>query len=236
MITADSAAGGSAVREKLPPGARGLPVIGCLNGLLHNPMHFWLKIAKRYGGLARVRLKHGRWVYLISDPTLLYELLITKRSKYRKNIRYKAAVDTFGAGLLLNEGEAWKRQRLLTQPSFKLDDVATKVPVMAQLTRDYLRSWEQYADKRVAHDVDRDFFILCQRLAGHYLMGSGFAEIEADFGAAAKAIKDNWPLPPRSVAATLLPQRRDRADRLGLRRSCCPIRNSACRRADRAGA
>jgi cytochrome P450 len=87
-----------------------------LNGLLRNPMKFWSDVANRYGGIARVPLMTGHTVYLVSDPALLYELLVTNRHKYRKNIRYRAAMELFGHGLLLNEGDAWTRQRLLTQP------------------------------------------------------------------------------------------------------------------------
>lgn len=214
MISAQHVAESSAATAKTPNGPRGLPFVGCLNGLLRNPMEFWTQIAIRYGGIARVPLRKRRHVYLISDPKLLYELLVTNRSKYRKNIRYKAAVDTFGAGLLLNEGDAWKRQRLLTQPAFKSDYISTMVPTMAELTAAFLAEWNEVADKPAARDVDADFFRLCQRLAGHYLMGSGFAEIETTFGAAASAIKENWPLPPRNVLALLRPHRRAREQRL----------------------
>jgi len=190
-----------------------MPIFGCLNGLLRNPMEFWSAIARRYGGLARVRLKGGRFAYLVSDPKLLYELLVTKRSKYRKNIRYKAAVDTFGAGLLLNEGEAWKRQRLLTQPTFKPEYVNSKVSQLARLSSDYIERWREYADRPVTRNVDEDFFILAQRLAGHYLMGSGFADIESEFGAAARAVKENWPLPPRSLLGLFRPAQTGRDKR-----------------------
>lgn len=216
MISTEEAAPSSAASGKIPNGPRGLPYFGCLNGLLRNPMEFWTNIAIRYGGIARVRLMRGRHVYLISDPKLLYELLVTKRSKYRKNVRYKAAVDTFGAGLLLNEGEAWKRQRLLTQPAFKNDYIATMVPLITELSDDYLKSWDQIADQKVSHDVDEDFFRLAQRIAGHYLMGSGFAAIEDDFGSAARAIKENWPLPPRNVISLLLRKGTARDERLDI--------------------
>ena len=95
-------------------------------------MKFWSSIANRYGGIARVPLMKGHVAYLVSDPDLLYELLITNRQKYRKNIRYRAAVELFGHGLLLNEGDAWKRQRLMSQPAFKADYIATQVPWMTE--------------------------------------------------------------------------------------------------------
>jgi cytochrome P450 len=186
-------------RFRDPPGPRGLPYFGCLNGLLRNPMHFWSSIANRYGGIARVPLMKGHVAYLVSDPALLYELLITNRHKYRKNIRYRAAIELFGHGLLLNEGDAWKRQRLMSQPAFKSDYIAEQVPWMVDLTAKFLADWRRYANTGQARDVDTDFLDLSQLLAGYYLMGPGFEPIAERFCRAAIAVKDSWPLPPRNV-------------------------------------
>ncbi|HJR70606.1 MAG TPA: cytochrome P450 [Gammaproteobacteria bacterium] len=182
-----------------PPGPRGLPYFGCLNGLLRNPMRFWSRIANRYGGIARVPLMKGHVAYLVSDPGLLYELLITNRNKYRKNIRYRAAVELFGHGLLLNEGDAWKRQRLMSQPAFKPEYIGQQMPWMAELTAKFLAGWQPDAALHRIRNVDEDFLDLSQLLAGYYLMGPGFEPIADRFCRAAIAVKDSWPLPPRNV-------------------------------------
>jgi len=166
-------------------------------------MKFWSDVANRYGGIARVPLMNGRVAYLVSDPDLLYELLITNRHKYRKNIRYRAAVEMFGHGLLLNEGDAWKRQRLLSQPAFKTEHIAAQVPWMAELTATFLERWKQHAADRSICDVEAEFLLLSQQLAGYYLMGPGFERIAERFCRAAVAIKDGWPRPPRSIAQLL---------------------------------
>jgi cytochrome P450 len=191
----------TAVRH--PPGPRGWPYVGCLNALLRNPMKFWSDVANRYGGIARVPLMNGRAVYLVSDPELLYELLVTKRDNYRKNTRYRAAVELFGDGLLLNEGDAWKRQRLLSQPAFKAGHAAAQVSWMAELTATFLGRWKQHAAERTICDVDVEFLRLSQLLAGYYLMGPGFARIAERFCKAAVKIKETWPRPPRSIAQLL---------------------------------
>ena len=196
-----------------PPGPAGLPAFGCLGGLLRNPMEFWSSIANRFGGIARVPLK-ARHVYLVSDPDLIYELLITNRTRYRKNTRYRAAVETFGEGLLLSEGEAWRRQRRIVQPTFKADYVDAQADMMSRVTADLIESWRSTADSGEPRDVHEDFLRLTQRVAGIYLMGEDFDRIEPQFYTAAIAIKDNWPLPPRSIVATYLPPPEGRDDRL----------------------
>jgi cytochrome P450 len=186
-----------------PPGPRGWPYVGCLNALLRDPMTFWGSIANRYGGIARVPLMKGHVAYLVSDPELLYELLVTNRNKYRKNIRYRAAVELFGHGLLLNEGDAWKRQRLMSQPAFKADYIATQVPWMTDFTAKFFERWRKPAAEQCSRDVDADFLDLSQLLAGFYLMGPGFERVAERFCRAAIAVKEQWPLPPRSIRQLL---------------------------------
>lgn len=156
----------------------------------------------------------GRYVYLVSDPSLLYSLLVTNRNKYRKNTRYEAAVATFGDGLLLTEGDAWKRQRKITQPAYKADYIGQQVPSMNALAQRCLDEWESLAQRNAICDVDSDFLRLSQLVAGHYLMGPGFDEIAEPFHTAAISIKDNWPLPPRSVVGNYLPKSKKRNRRL----------------------
>jgi cytochrome P450 len=166
-------------------------------------MTFWSNIATRYGGIARVPLMKGHVAYLVSDPDLLYELLVLNRNKYRKNIRYRAAVELFGHGLLLNEGDAWKRQRLMSQPAFKADYIGTQVPWMTDLTAKFVERWRQPAAEQSSRDVDADFLDLSQLLAGFYLMGPGFERVAEPFCRAAIAVKEQWPLPPRSIRQLL---------------------------------
>lgn len=203
----------SSAASRQPPGPKGLPHFGCVNGLLRNPMEFWRDIAVTYGGIARVPLK-GKHVYLISDPELLHELLITNRDRYRKNTRYKAAVDTFGDGLLLLEGEPWARQRKMTQPTFKASHVKTRVPEMAMLIGRVLERMRPLADAEREYDVGAEFRRLSQLVAGHYLFGPGFDAIEERFLAASTAIMNNWPLPPRHALTLYVPHSKRREQRL----------------------
>ena len=166
-------------------------------------MTFWSSIANRFGGIARVPLMKGHVAYLVSDPDLLYELLVTNRNKYRKNIRYRAAVELFGHGLLLNEGDEWKRQRLMSQPAFKADYIAGQVPWMTDFTAKFLDRWREPAAEQSSRDVDADFLDLSQTLAGFYLMGPGFERVADRFCRAAISVKEQWPLPPRSIPKLL---------------------------------
>jgi cytochrome P450 len=85
---------------------------------------------------------------------------------------------------------------------------------MSELISEFLEHWKPWAGTEASHDVSEEFLRLSQLLAGHYLMGPGFSRIEERFYTAAIAVKDNWPLPPRNVAALFLWKSARRTQRL----------------------
>lgn len=188
-----------------PPGPIGLPYFGCFGELRRNPMRFFLDVARTYGGIARIPLMAGTQVYLLSDPNLLHELFIVNRDKYAKNVRYPAAQQLVGPGLLLSEGDAWRRQRAIAQPAFKPGYIAAQVDWMVQATERFLDGWAICADTGAAFDVEPEFFSLAQRLAGEMIMGPDFRMIADRFCAQTAAIKRSWPAPPRGILSLLRP-------------------------------
>ncbi len=185
-----------------PPGPRGLPAIGCLSSFLRDPMRFLTRGAQRYGGLARIPLR-GNYLYLASEPEVVRELLLTHRYRYRKNIRYRHVQALLGQGLLLSEGDVWRRQRHNTQPAFKAGPVEAQVGWMVEVTGAFLDRWRPLAECRATIDVQPDFNELAQRLAGEALLGDGFAEIADRFCAIASRVKRAWPVAPRTLRHAL---------------------------------
>jgi cytochrome P450 len=164
-------------------------------------------IARRYGGLARIPVR-GKYLYLASSPDIVRELLVTHRQRYVKNTRYHHIQALLGQGLLLSEGEAWKRQRLITQPMFKTEPVEAQIPWMAETTLHQVERWHSYLHTRVTLDIESEFLSLAQKLAGQSLFGLNFASIAARFCHYATAVKQYWPRAPTSIFEVLMPARR----------------------------
>ena len=80
-------------------------------------MKFLEKVSQEYGGIARINMG-GYYSYLVSEPKLIKEVLVDHRDKYKKNTRYKQVRMVIGEGMLLSEGEVWRRQRTFAQPKF----------------------------------------------------------------------------------------------------------------------
>jgi len=175
-----------------------LPVIGCLLSVLRNPMQTMAKSARQFGGIIRIPIR-GKYLYLVSEPELLRELLVTNREKYMKNIRYRHIQALVGQGMLLSEAAEWRRQRLVTQPEFKPDHIDAQVGWMTEHTDRFLDRWRTLADNGASIDVEPEFARLAQLLAGRYLLGPGFEAIADRFCKVAAECKEHWPLAPRGL-------------------------------------
>lgn len=192
---------------RTPPGPRGLPWLGCTPALLADPLKFWSSIAHRFPGIARIPLKGGKRMLFVSEPRLIKELLIDRRMQYAKMMRYPAILRLLGEGLLVSEGDTWRRQRLLTQPAFKPAELDRAVRWMRPLVERFLRRWEGAASRQAVLDVEPEFLRLAQLLAGILVLGPAFEERADAVFEITEAIKVNWPVRPGSIFAALLQAR-----------------------------
>jgi cytochrome P450 len=196
------------------PAARGLPYFGCIGALRRNPMEFFRRVAVSVGGLARVPLQAGRSLYLVSEPRLIKELLIDHRTRFVKNVRYPAMQRLLGQGLLLSEGEGWRRQRLLTQPAFKPSELKRQVEWMSGYVARFLERWEEPARRGTPIDAEEEFLRITQLLAGVLIFGRRFESYAEAMFQVSEDIKNNWPKPPRGILSGFLPPSKKRAQRL----------------------
>lgn len=196
------------------PAARGLPYFGCIGQLRRNPMEFFRRVAVSVGGLARVPLQAGRSLYLVSEPRLIKELLIDHRTRFIKNVRYPAMQRLLGQGLLLSEGDGWRRQRLLTQPAFKPSELKRQVEWMSGHVSRFLDRWEQHAQRGTPIDAEEEFLRLTQLLAGILIFGPRYQAHADRMFDISEDIKHNWPRPPRGILSGFLPPSKARAQRL----------------------
>src|SRR5687767_3848761 len=70
-----------------------------------------------YGDVYRFRVGFYRLAH-VSGPTNIEEVLLTKARSFRKGRFERDASIVLGNGLLISEGDFWKRQRRLMSPPF----------------------------------------------------------------------------------------------------------------------
>ncbi len=187
-----------------PPGPKPLPVVGNLPELRRNPMEFYARLAREYGGFSRF-FYLGKPTYLAASPDAIKEVLVDKREIYVKNTRYAQAQKAIGKGLLHAEGETWRRQRRVTQNILNKKSIREQVAGAAAVIEPELETWREAARTGRPVDIEPDLTRMVQLLIGQWILGSEFERHGERVTELVAAMRENWPKPPRSVWAQLKP-------------------------------
>jgi cytochrome P450 len=145
---------------------------GEMGAFRRDPLGMLERCAKEQGDLARIRFGLNRAV-ILSHPALVEEVLVARNQSFRKNPATRRLGTLIGRGLLSSDGEAWRRQRRLTQPAFH----RARVNAMAEPIVDYalrqLATWQPGETR----DIHREMMELTLQIACKTLFG---AEVAAD--------------------------------------------------------
>lgn len=99
------------------------------------------RVARRHNQVAHV-LSPVFDFYLVSDPNLIQEVLVTKHMNFLKGDFLQRTKRVFGEGLLTSEGSFHHKQRHLIQPALKATKIADYAEIMMSYTDRMLDSWE----------------------------------------------------------------------------------------------
>ncbi|MDY7082706.1 MAG: cytochrome P450, partial [Halobacteria archaeon] len=136
-----------------PSGPDGLPLIGNTIQYARDPCGFREKCAEKYGDVVYMDLL-GMDTYMVTDPEEIKRVLITERDKFKKpDSSQRELGHIVGDGLLMSEGELWKRQRQLMQPVFFGDKVEEYESVMVQNTQRWMDRWEVGETYNIEHEM-----------------------------------------------------------------------------------
>jgi cytochrome P450 len=109
----------------------------------------WLGLAPRFdvmatlekGPLCYTRLL-GKRIYFVNDAEHVKRILLDNLANYPKSITYRNNLRPFlGDGLLISEGDFWKRQRRLAQPAFHLRRLKALAGAMAERAAALAAGW-----------------------------------------------------------------------------------------------
>ncbi|WP_101295037.1 cytochrome P450 [Halegenticoccus soli] len=124
-----------------PPGPKGLPIVGNARQYARDPFAFVTACAEAYDGVVRFDLGPME-TYMLTEPDEIERVLVTEEEKFRKpRFQDDAIGELLGDGLLLSEGEAWRRQRDLAQPAFHMQRLAGLSRMMTDHTEAMLDGW-----------------------------------------------------------------------------------------------
>ena len=152
-----------------------------------NPLDFFTKLARTYGDVTSYRMS-GEQLFLINDPKLIRDVLVTHNRNFTKSRGLERSKRLLGQGLLTSEGAFHLRQRRLMQPAFHRDRVAGYGDLMVGYADRMRRSWTDGATFDIAREMNR----LTLSIVGRTLFDVDVEQQAATVGEALTAVMESF--------------------------------------------
>ena len=153
------------------------------------PVARWFGLAPRFdvmatlekGPICYTRLL-GKRIYFVNDAEYVKRILLDNLANYPKSATYRNNLRPFlGDGLLISEGDFWKRQRRLAQPAFHLRRLKALAAAMASASARMSEGWQH--GKVI--DVMSAMNAVTMEMVATTLFG---ADVRGDIGAVGEAM------------------------------------------------
>jgi len=125
----------------MPPGPKGLPIIGSLIPFFNNFLGFLEHMAKQYGDISYFKYL-GRKCYVINRPDLIRDVLVTHNSNFLKARALERTKILLGNGILTSEKDFHLRHRRMIQPVFHKERIASFAQSMTEYANRHSCNWK----------------------------------------------------------------------------------------------
>jgi cytochrome P450 len=125
-----------------PPKPEGHWLLGSYSEFQADPLKFLSRTAQSQGDISCFRMGPA-YIYLINHPDLIHQIFVEQTENfYKSNFAKKSLGKMLGNGLVLSDGDFWKRQRRLAQPAFHHNRIASYAEEMVNSTLAMLNNWQ----------------------------------------------------------------------------------------------
>jgi len=139
--------------NRVPPGPKGWPLVGVSFEIVRDPLKLMQRIAREYGDIVRIPVLLQSRI-LLNHPDWIEQALIIQQAKFHKSDFTKRAVERMlGQGLLISEGDFWRRQRRLAQPAFHRARINEYASTMVQIADAHVQAWRGGETRDMAHEM-----------------------------------------------------------------------------------
>lgn len=141
--------------------------------LAGNPAYFFDRLVNDFGDFVYYRGLFN--FYLVNHPALVKQVLQeTNKSFDKRSVIYDRFRHAFGDGLVVAEGERWKRQRKLVQPMFVPGAVRQFFEMMVASATQMADRWSDRERSNSVFNVAEDMNKITLEIAGRALFHDGF--------------------------------------------------------------
>jgi cytochrome P450 len=124
----------------------------------------------------------GSHTWVFNHPDDVRRILIANHRNYAKGVGFDRIKILLGNGIIVSEGEFWKRQRRMMQPTFHRRILAQFDRVIARANDRLLAQWQRKCAAGEPVNVTDDMSILTLEIVLTVLFGEDLAWMEAEHG------------------------------------------------------
>lgn len=139
----------------LPPGPKGLfYFFKMLMMRKKNPIGLYEELFRRYGDIVFFQLGPFKFA-MLNDAEAIEQVLQTDSKNYTKSTGYERFKLIVGNGLLVSEGDTWKKQRRLMSWAFSGKHIEQIHHIMIKETQDMIMRWKNLNEVDIAEEMNQ---------------------------------------------------------------------------------
>ena len=165
------------------PPAEPLGLTKLLLALRDNQLAVWSREAF-VGDFGEGRLLFSNFV-LVNEPELIEHVLATNHRNYVKGrLTRRILQPALGNGLVISEGDFWRRQRRIIAPAFHHRHLAQATEVMVRRARQRVGRWRTPCERGEVLDIAHEMMSLTMEIVAEALFSSDIADSVDELGRA----------------------------------------------------
>lgn len=94
-----------------------------------------------YGDVVSMHRPNGRLAYFVNDPHEVRRILVKRHAKFNKGPGFERVKMLLGNGLIVSDGDVWRRSRTMIQPAFSRQKVHDLTDIMLNCARTLDKRW-----------------------------------------------------------------------------------------------
>ena len=147
-----------------------------------DPLCYLTEMVRAYGDVVQLQIGPASRL-LVSDPEMIEEVLLKQHTSFIKDDVTRRLSIALGEGLLISEGEVWKRSRRRVAPKLRKKQIASYAEAMV---RHASSKASRYQDGE-AYDIYHDMMVLTLDIVAETLFGS---VVEGDAQLVGEAVEE----------------------------------------------
>lgn len=133
----------SSVDFKRPPG----PSDAVALGIDAETLATLRELRDTYGDIVSMQRPNGRLAYFVNDPADVRRILVKRHARYGKGPGFERVKMLLGNGLIVSDGDVWRRSRTMIQPAFSRQKVHDLTDVMVECALTLEKRWSAVVEQ-----------------------------------------------------------------------------------------